>query len=270
MTIMILTDDNYYSQEANEHYMSVSQFKQGVDCVAQMVAELKGEYKRPYSTALTVGSYIHAAFESVEVFEKFRMNNEKIIVNTKGKKYADFIQADKMINALMNDELAMYALTGDKEVIYTGELFGIQWKIKIDNINHEKGFFSDIKSTQELRKRYWSDRHKRYVSFVEMYGYDIQMAVYQEIIRQNTGHVYAPYIVAVTKENVPDKAIIGLDDETLQGALEYVRDNVDIIVQAKYMDDLPAKFEIKRCERCEYCRSTKKLSNVITMEDLLK
>ena len=262
---MILTDDNYFSKESNEYYMSVSQFKQGVDCESRMVAELKGEYKRPYSTALTVGSYIHAAFESSEVFESFRLENEDKIIGARGKKKAEFLQADKMISTLMHDPFCMYALQGEKEVIYTGELFGVKWKIKIDNINHEKGFFSDIKSTQELRKRYWSDRFKRYVSFVEAYGYDIQMAVYQEIIRQNTGRIYNPFIVAVTKESTPDKAIIHFDEEELKCALEYVSEHIDSISFVKSKLKGP-----KRCEKCEYCRKTKKLKTTISVEDLLK
>ena len=261
---MILTDDNYYSQEANVHYMSVSQFKQGVECEARMVAELKGEYKRPYSTALTVGSYIHAAFEGHTVFESFRTENENVIIGARGKKKAEFLQADKIIGTLMRDELCMYALTGEKEVIYTGELFGVEWKIKVDNINHEKGFFSDIKTTKGLYDRYWSNRFNRYVSFVEMYGYDIQAAIYQEIIRQNTGRVYAPYIVAVTKENVPDKAIIEFEEEILRYALEYVRDNIDGVQYAKTIKP------VNNCGKCEYCRSIKKLNATISVADLLK
>jgi len=262
---MILTDDNYFSQESNEHYMSVSQFKQGVECEARMFAELKGEYQRPYSTELTVGSYIHAAFESEEVFKEFVDDNIHNVFNKKLIKYAAFKQADKMIQTLQDDPFCMYALQGEKEVIYTGELFGVEWKIKIDNINHEKKFFSDIKSTQELRKRYWSDRFKRYVSFVEAYGYDIQMAVYQEIIRQNTGYRYNPFIVAVTKESMPDKAIIHFDEEQLKNALEYVRDNIYSVSFAKTGERNP-----HRCEKCEYCRGTKKLKTTISVDDLLK
>lgn len=261
---MILTDDNYYSQEANEHYMSVSQFKSGLECEAKMLAELKGVYKRPFSTALTVGSYIHSAFESDEMYVKFLNDNNNSILNKNGTMKAEFKQAQKMIKTLKNDEFAMYALTGEKENIYTGELFGVEWKIKVDNINHEKMFFSDIKSTKGLHDRYWSTRHGRYVSFVEMYGYDIQMAVYQEIIHQNTGQLYLPYIVAVTKENVPDKAIIHFNEEELRNALEFVSEGVDSIADVK-----ESKKEPDRCGKCEYCRSTKQLSNTISMYDLL-
>jgi len=261
---MILNDDNYFSQESNEHFMSVSQFKQGVECEARMVAELKGDYIRPFSTALTVGSFIHSAFESDDVHNKFIDNNYDLLTTKAKKLKSEFVQANQMINTLKDDPFCMYALQGEKEVIYTGELFGIQWKIKVDNINHENLFFSDIKSTKGLHDRYWSNRFKRYVSFVEMYGYDIQIAVYQEIIRQNTGAVYAPYIVAVTKENVPDKAIIHFDEETLQNALEYVSEHIESVVAAKTGEREP-----KRCNKCEYCRTTKKLGNTISMYDLL-
>jgi len=261
---MILTDDNYFSQESNEKFMSVSQFKQGVECEARMVAELKGEYQRPYSTALTVGSYIHSAFESYEVFELFKAQNSHLILNKNKTIKSDFLQAEKMIYALKNDEFCMYALTGEKEVIYTGELFGVEWKIKIDNINHEKKFFSDIKSTKGLYDRYWSNRFKAYVSFVEMYGYDIQMAVYQEIIRQNTGRIYNPFVVAVTKESTPDKAIIHFDEEELKDALEYVSEHIESVQCAKETG------LGMRCEKCEYCRQTKKLKTTISVEDLLK
>ena len=261
---MILTDENYFSKEANERFMSVSQFKQGVECEARMVAELKGEYQRPHSTALTVGSYIHSAFESTKVFGDFLLENEKTIVTKNGTLRSEFVQANKMIQTLQDDPFCMYALTGEKENIYTGELFGIEWKIKVDNINHEKLFFSDIKSTKGLYDRYWSNRFGRYVSFVEMYGYDIQMAVYQEIIRQNTGQLYLPYIVAVTKENVPDKAIIHFDEETLQSALEFVSERIDSVVAAKAGERPPIA-----CMKCEYCRKIKKLHQTISMYELL-
>ena len=41
---MILTNDNYYSPEANWEYMSVSQYKQFLKCEAAAMAQLKGEW----------------------------------------------------------------------------------------------------------------------------------------------------------------------------------------------------------------------------------
>ncbi|RHW31119.1 hypothetical protein D1B33_18045 [Lysinibacillus yapensis] len=245
--------------------MSVSQFKSFMECQAKTLAELKGEYSRPHSNALTVGSYVHAAFESDEVFSKFVEDNRKVIVNTRGNKYADFAQADKMIQALKNDKFAMFALEGEKEVIYTGELFGVLWKIKVDNINHRLKIFSDLKTTQELSKRYWSDKYSKYVSFVEAYDYVLQMYVYREIIYQNTGENYRPYIVAVTKQDPPDKAVLHFDESRFEFEKEYAQTNLSGIVQAKQ-----GEVALNRCEKCDYCRATKQLNNTFEIEFLLE
>lgn len=245
--------------------MSVSQFKSFMECSARALAELKGECSRPHSNALTVGSYVHAAFESEEAFNQFVENNKKTIINTKGNKYADFTQADKMIKTLKDDKFAMFALEGEKEVIYTAQLYGAQWKIKVDNINHERKMFSDLKTTQELGKRYWSDKHSRYVSFVEAYDYVLQMAIYREIIYQNTGEYYKPYIVAVTKQDPPDKAILHFDESRFDFEKEYVITHLPRTVQMK-----SGEIEPLRCEKCDYCRATKQLRNTFEIEYLLE
>jgi len=245
--------------------MSVSQFKSFMECEARTLAELKGEHSRPHSNALTVGSYTHAAFESDEVFNQFVEDNKKVIVNTRGNKYADFITADKMIEALKNDKFAMFALEGEKEVIYTGELFGVVWKIKVDNINHQRKYFSDIKTTQELGKRYWSEKYGTWVSFVQAYDYVLQMFVYQQIIYQNTGEIYKPYIVAVTKQDPPDKAILHLGESRFEFEKEYVEKFLPGIIQTKNSEKEPI-----RCEKCDYCRATKQLNNTFEIEFLLE
>lgn len=259
-----LTSDNYHSNESNQHFMSVSQFKRFIECEARAVAELKGEFTRPPSTALLVGSYLHAAIEGEEAFAEFYEKERDSIMNTRGNMYAPFIQADEMIEVVKNDPFMMFALTGDKEVIMTGDLFGAKWKIKVDNINHERGFYSDLKSTQELGKRYWSEKYNGWVSFVQEYDYVLQMYVYQEIIRQNTGRIYTPYIVAVTKQSPPDKAVLHFDAPRFDFERDYVETLLPSILEAKQGKKTPV-----RCDKCEYCRGTKRLKNTFEIEYLL-
>ena len=262
--MMQLDNQNYHSNEANRHFMSVSQFKRFIECEARAVAELKGEFTRPPSSALLVGSYLHVAIESEQAFTEFYEKEQDSIMNTRGNKYAQFIQADEMIETIKSDPFMMFALTGDKEVIMTGEIFGIQWKIKVDNINHQRGFFSDLKSTQELGKRYWSEKYNGWVSFVQAYEYILQMYVYQEIIRQNTGRIYTPYIVAVTKESPPDKAVLHFDPSRFNFERDYIEQLLPSIIEAKQGKKVP-----HRCNKCEYCRGTKQLKNSFEIEYLL-
>ena len=43
---MILNNENYYSPEANQEYMSVSQYKAFMNCEAAAMASISGKYER--------------------------------------------------------------------------------------------------------------------------------------------------------------------------------------------------------------------------------
>lgn len=262
--LLQLTSDNYYSQQADKDYFSVSQFKSFVNCEASTLATINGEAVREPSQAMVVGSYTHAAFESDEVFESFKNEHDSIIYNRNRKPYADFLTADRMIETIKNDEFAMFAMSGEKERIYTTELFGYPWKCKVDNVNFQNGFFSDLKTTQSLQKREWSDKYNSYVSFVESYDYVLQMAVYRSIIAQATGRTLTPYIVAVTKEPPCDKAVIHFDEDRFQFELDYAESLIHRFASVKAGTEKP-----ERCESCSYCRSTKKLKGTIEVGKLL-
>ena len=259
-----LNRKNYHSIEADKNYMSVSQFKDFMDCEARALAKLKGDYKEPQTNAQLVGSYVHAAFESDEAFNRFIEQHNDAIFKARGGKYADFEQADLMIETLKNDRFAMFALEGEKEQIYTGELFGVEWKIKVDSINHQRRSFTDIKTTSELNKRYWSERYETWVSFVEAWDYVLQMAIYRAILEKNFGVPYTPYIVAVTKEKPPNKAVIHFDSSRFAFEYEYIEMHIDRILQVKNGDVEP-----HRCEKCDYCRATKVLSGTVEVGDLI-
>ncbi|WP_321543321.1 PD-(D/E)XK nuclease-like domain-containing protein [Halalkalibacterium halodurans] len=260
-----LNSDNYHSTSANSQYMSVSLFKKFLDCEARTMAELRGDYTPPLSNALVVGSYVHAAFENPEAFAAIEEQYSDMIFKKRGGgKYADFETADRMIDCLKADPFVMFALEGDKEEIYTGELFGAQWKIKVDSINHIRKTFSDIKTTSDLHKRYWSTKYDGWVSFVEEWGYVFQMAIYREIIKQNEDEYYTPYIVAVTKENPPNKAVLHIDDSRFDFELEFAEMKLERILQVK-----SGEVDAVGCQKCDYCRTNKKLSNTMEIGDLI-
>ena len=79
---MILTKDNYYSSEENQEYMSVSQYKDFRKCEAMALASLRGEWVRPQTTALLVGSYIDSWFEGT--LEEFKAAHPEIYKKSRG------------------------------------------------------------------------------------------------------------------------------------------------------------------------------------------
>jgi hypothetical protein len=256
---MILNDSNYYSLEADREYMSVSQYKSFKKCEVSAVAKLQGKYEGLKSEALLLGSYLHewAEKRNTDQFKKEHPEMFSSVGKTKGQLKSNYKIADNMINALKNDSICMNFLNGEKEVIVTGELFGVKWKAKVDCLNLEKGFFSDLKTTRELHKRYDG------LTFIEYYGYVEQMAVYRELIKQQFGKDLIPYIVAVEKKDNPLKAIIRIDECYTRPKLEEIEYTLDRIVKVRNGLETPIG-----CGMCDYCRSINKVSRILTIDDL--
>ncbi|KIL35842.1 hypothetical protein SD71_10615 [Cohnella kolymensis] len=260
---MKLTNENYFSAEADRFYMSNSQYKGFLACEAQALAKLNGEYTEPQHDALLLGSYVHAAIESVTAQIDFIEKHPQMFSSrgaTKGELKAEYRHADKMISTVLEDPLCAQMLEGEKEVIITAELFGVPWKAKIDVLAEDR--IVDLKTVKSIRERYW--HNGAYVSFVEAYGYLTQMSVYQQLVRLHKGEALEPYIVAVSKEDEPDKAVIMFDESTLERELNLVSVNLPHIVRVKQGLEEP-----RRCEKCRYCRSTKK-AEIVHFASLLE
>lgn len=265
---MILTQENYYSKEADWAYMSVSQYKNFIQCEAQALAKLKGEYEEPANDALVLGSYVHAAIEGTEAIELFKQQHPEIFCSTgknKGELKAEYKQADKMINAVLSDDICSRMLQGEKEVIVTAELFSVPWKAKLDVYAPDEGRFTDLKTVKAIREKYWLGN--RYGSFVEAFGYTIQMSVYAELERIHSRRFdrLEPLIVAVSKEDEPDKALICFDEQMIEQELAKVHENLPRIIEVKKGEREP-----ERCGKCRYCRKTNKVQGMIHYMSLLE
>jgi hypothetical protein len=257
---MELNDNNYYFSAADLEYMSYSQYKGFLQCESAAMAKLGG-WQPPKSTALLVGSYTHTAFEGAAALEKFKVENPEIFLKN-GDLKAEYRQANTMISAIQNDRLMMISLKGQKEVIVTGEFGGVKWKCKLDVLNVEKGFFSDLKTCRSLSEKVWDNEKRAYISSIEAYGYIGQMAIYQEIARQHYGHL-DPFMAIVTKENPPDKIVISFSPERLEEELEKIRQNLPHILEVKNGLVKP-----EPCGKCAYCRESKQLSRVYDFDEI--
>ena len=243
-----------------------------MECEAAELAMLKGEWKPQRDpTALLVGNYLHSYFESPEAHQAFLDEHQEILATTgknRGQPKAAFQVADKMIHALESDELFKGLYRGEKEVIVTGNIGGVDWMGKLDCYvgSAKEPYFVDLKTTKDIHERYWIDEDGgRWGSFIEKYRYQLQMAVYQELIRQQYDIEARPLIVAVSKQDPPDKAIVEIPQDDLDEWLNHVIEAQDRIQAVKN-----GEVEPTRCEQCEYCRATKKLSGVVSMYDLIE
>lgn len=255
---MPLTNENYFNPENHMKYMGVSQFKAFEKCPASALAvEVKGEYVLPKSKALLVGSYIDAHFEgTLDIFQA----QHPELFKRDGNLKSEYIQAEQIINYLENDDLFMEYMSGEKQVIMTGKIEDVDVKIKVDSLLPDK--IVDLKIMRDFEPIYIPEKGR--LNFIEAWEYDLQGAVYQEIVRQNTGKKLPFFIAAGTKEaDGPDKKIIEIPQSYLDVELERFKEKVT------YFDAIKKGFiEPERCEHCTFCKATKVLTEPTNLEAL--
>lgn len=246
---MKLTQRNYFSKKANKEFMSVSQFKSFERCQASALAEVLGKYEREKTTALLVGSYVDAYFDGT--LANFIKKNPEIFKKD-GTLKADYIQAEAVIQRILKDKLFMEYISGKKQVIMTGNISGVPVKIMMDSFHPGKKIV-DRKIMANFDSVYDAENGRQ--PWFEAWGYDLQGAVYQEVVRQNTGEKLPFYLAAATKEKVTDIDIVHLPDELLGLALDRFKRDVETYDAIKKGIIAP-----ERCEKCEYCKISKVLS----------
>jgi hypothetical protein len=252
---MAVNKYNYFSKNNNRKYCGSSQFKSFIKCSASALAELNEEHEREMTTALLVGSYVDAWFEGT--LDAFKTEHPEVFKKD-GTLKAEYLQADEIIARVQRDELFMEFMSGRKQVIKTGYIEGIPFKIKIDSY-HKGKMIVDLKVVKDFKPIYDEDEGC-YLDFIRYWGYDIQAAIYQAVEGNNLPF----YICAVTKEKTPDLKVIQIPQSWIDNAMEIIKHNVEMIDMIKHGEIPPI-----RCEHCDYCKATKKLSRVISAEELL-
>lgn len=282
MSTFELTKDNYFSREATMLYWGSSSFKafdmenEGTEifgnlieggCEAREMAVLKGEYEKEDKKAYIVGSYVHAWLEGPEAFQEYIDQNYSVLFKKNGSPYADTAaKGDAIIKILKKSELVTDIKTCDHEIIMTGQIAGIDFKIMVDLLDLERGYFADLKTTDKISKVSYKNGKK--VSFIDLFDYKLQAALYAEIVRQNTGKNLDFYIIVADKKPTPDHEIIFLGNAKDDQFGFFAEKLDEIAIKIEHMDQVKkGNVKPQRCEKCAYCLSTKQLKAPITLDE---
>lgn len=270
---MTVTQENYYDKETNKEYMSYHTWVSfhGCDgiiaCEAKAVAELNGEYEDDRDdTAFMVGSYVDCALAGADgELEQFKKDHPEIFTQ-KGELKAAYKQAEKMIDRCKRDTKFMAYMSGEKQRIFTGEICGVPFKCKLDSYIEGKAIV-DLKTTREMHKQFYVP-DMGHLDFISYYGYVYQLAIYQELVRQNTGEKLPCFIAAVSKSDHPEIKVIHIDDYSLMSALDEVKKSLEFGSIAQVWR---GEVEPVRCESpsCHYCVDTEVLTKVVNYRDLI-
>jgi len=234
--------------------MSVSQFKAFQKCEAAALAEIKGEYVPERGRALLLGSYVDEMLTGTkESQDKFVEENRAELFKKNGEPYADVAQADEAISCVKRQPLMMKYLSGEHQVVMTGEIEGVPVKGKFDSYKAGE-FIADLKYLKDFRSPNFFE------NAISYYGYDMQLAVYRELAKQNGAKTLPCYLVIVTKQTPPDVAVAEVNEFDLDMALAKFKGSVRCFQGIK-----DGKIPPERCEShdCAYCRATKVLTEPI-------
>ena len=255
---MILTEQNYHAPAASLAFMGASQFKAFQKCQASALSSVRGEYQRETTTALLVGSYVDAYFSGS--LDLFRAQHPEICKRD-GTLKAEYVQADEIIERIERDEVFKRHLLGVTQPILKGQIAGVDFKIKADVLQDDK--IVDLKCMRDFEP-IWSADEGRRVHFIEAWGYDIQGAIYQEIVRQIRGERLPFIIAAATKEKTPDIGLFSIPQDRLDYCLDLVEHYAPIYNEIKL-----GLREAERCGKCDYCKSTKVLTGPVDYGEMI-
>lgn len=251
-----VTAENYYSKEVSQEYMSASQYKAFLSCEAAALAEIRGEYERPVTTALLIGSFVDAHFEGT--LDLFVAKHPEIFKRD-GTLKSEYEHAEYIISRIEAQPEMMYYFDGEKQKIFTGEIAGVPFRCKVD-VFKEAEAIVDGKIMKDFEDVYVPEQGR--LPWYEAWGYDKQGAIYQELVRQNSSQVLPFILNAATKEPEPDLDLLQLNQAMLDFELEKVEEN------APRFDGIKKGIlEPVRCEKCAYCRRTKKVR--LKMQEVL-
>lgn len=253
---MTLTRENYFSPENEMKYFGSTQLKDFLNCEAAALAKIRGEYVPEKSTALLVGSYVDAHFEGT--FDLFCAQHPEILKKD-GSLKSDYAQANDIIGRIEQDEMLMKYMAGEKQVIMTANLFGYDFKIRIDSYHPGKAIV-DLKIMRDFEPVYKEGLGR--VNFALAWGYDLQGTIYQAVVHMLTGE-RLPFILAcATKQkDGADIGLFSLPQHELDSAFKIVEHYID-----RFADIKSGIVEPKRCEKCAYCRQTKVLTGIDMLE----
>ena len=264
---MKLTDDNYFSNEAGKEYCSVSQLKRFIGsagnygCEAQAMAEINGEISPPDpSKAMLLGSYVDCLLLEPQKKDAFIARHPEMF-RKDGELYADYKIADEMLKVAKGDKTFMKALDGKKQEIMTGTIYGVPFKIKIDVLSDNK--ITDLKTCASITETQYNPVTGKRENFAEFYDYDLQGAIYQEIVYQKTGKKLPFFLACISKEKTPDHEVIWIDDESLEERLLAEKANIIHVGMLKAGDVEPIA-----CGCCDYCRSKKQITKALNWKEI--
>ena len=165
-----------------------------------------------------------------EIWNKFVSESEGKDVITQEQ----FEQIDEMRTFAYATPFVSKLLSGDKELSFWGvdEDTGLKIKCRPDCITDFNGqhILIDYKTAQDVENiKFCRDSIK--------FGYDLQLAMYRDILKQNTGHDYTVVIIAQEKTAPYVTNVFQLSENYLKSGTELYKEMLKVYKECLETDD---------------------------------
>ena len=223
-------------------HLSYSAYKAFRQCEAAAAAEW-----RPEKKAFLEGKFFEAALTGeMGTF----LADHPDCLKRDGELKAEFVKAEAAANRLLEQPfIAALIERCERQKEVKGEIAGVPFLGYVDLYDPESGDCYDIKYVRSFESIWNPDKRVR-ESWYYAYGYDVQAAIYDELLGGGTRQ----HLIAATKETVPDIDYYLFGELALRLSLLDVIDNAPHIWRIVNGEEEP-----ERCGHCDYCKMTKTL-----------
>lgn len=253
LTEFVKNNPDVFSSNATDEQKCAIEFitnnfvQNGFNEILPQFAKKDGELKKGISDK----AFVQAILDSTELLERLKITFPNL---DKPQLKSEFKLAEEICNFIDKDPRLQKFLGGQKQVVMTGEISNVPFKIMMDS--YDEGIaISDLKVMRSV-----TDSNGNFVDFITPWKYDVQLACYQEVVYQNTGEKLPCYICAVTKEEPINSVIVQIPQVILDRALYEVESSIE-----KYYQVHIGEREPEKCGVCKPCVSDRRVTPLISM-----
>jgi len=254
----LLNPANYHAPESERYWLSASQLLVWRRCEALAAARfLQGKNEWPAATAaMLAGKYLSARWAGDACLQELTATSPELF-RRDGTLRAEFVQCEELYRRTASDPLFAGYMTGEHWAIFTGVLFGVPWKARIEVYNPERNFMTDLMLCRDFDP-VWQPATGSRVSFYAARDAYLSLGLRQLLVEQATGRRPELYLATVTRQTPPDLKVLEFNNPAatarIARELSAVAELVARIEAIRAGRAVPV-----RCETCEYCRTTRVL-----------
>ncbi|HGD1049525.1 TPA: PD-(D/E)XK nuclease-like domain-containing protein [Streptococcus agalactiae] len=256
--------------EILDQAVSVRQILSYRTCQARAFAIETGQYQPEIKHREDLmKSFIGAALAGDSAFKRFKEEYKMEIYSSKKPNglLKDFQIAESIVNVIKEDEFLSNAFFGEFNVHVSGKIGRAVVESEISYLNAKKGLIIDLalltglfnkKFNQELNMEVYQvvdDIVNEYAMIAWVNGY----------LAKTTFNVeFYNYILALSKEMIPEKELISISPNLLAESKEKFLEILDT-----YIKITNGVIDPIACGHCDYCKANKKIQHSVSVEHLL-